>query len=99
MTVLICNSRKWGTNESGRKKFANIIIFLSSNGHFTILPSQNDARFIARYNKPFLIFLSSLVREKNALLHFHAFRGKREREHMSISVGKQIHLSSFRNRS
>ena len=86
MTVLICNSRKWETNKSGRKKFAK------NNCHFTILSGRNAARLIAFYKKPSSVFLSSLAHEENVLLHFHAFRGKREREHTSISVEKQIHL-------
>ena len=73
---------------SGRKKFAKIIIFLSNNCHFTILSDRNAARFSARHKKHSLIFLSSLVRKKNVLLHFHAFRGKRERERTSIRMHK-----------
>ena len=80
------------------KKIAKVIVILSNNGHFTPLPSRDTARFITRYKKPSRIFFPSLVREKNALLHFHAFRGKRERELTSISMGKQIHLSSPRDR-
>ena len=68
------------------KKIAKITIFLPNNGHFTPLPSRNTARFIIRYNKLFPIFLLSLVRGKNALLYFHEFRGKREREHASVNV-------------
>ena len=44
------------------KKFVKIIIFSCINASFTILPGQKDARFLKRYNKPFSIFLSFLVR-------------------------------------
>ena len=77
------------------KKFAKIIIFLFNNAHFTILPSRHAVRFIACYNNPFLIFLTTLVCEKNALLHFDAFRSKREREHTRIRVGKKSTCRRF----
>ena len=80
------------------KKSMKIIIFSHINAPFTLLPGRNGARFLMRYNEPFPIFLSFLVRQKNALLHFPAISDKREREHTSVRMGKTIHLSSSRNR-
>ena len=71
-------------------------MFLLNNQCFGILYGQNYASFDARQRDLFLVFLSSLVLGKIAFLQFYALRDKKKRDNASISTGKQIHLSSFR---